>query len=116
MTTTASRRSVPPEEFYRPLGHRLRVVRLALDITEQEAAAAAGLSIRTYRRWESGCPQKRRGGTNNLLSFAEKYDVSLDWLLCGVGTRVGSHLASAKGRVVILPARGTRGQRLPPAA
>jgi hypothetical protein len=34
--------------------HRLRVTRLVLCITEEEAATAHAVLMRTYRRWENG--------------------------------------------------------------
>ena len=96
------------------VGRRLRVTRLALGITEQEAAAAHGVTLRTYRRWEAGARQ-----TNNpryLLNFAEKYDVSLDWLLIGEAAGVGSHLAkNAKGKIAIFAGRRTGAAKGPQA-
>ena len=64
---------------WRLRGHRLRVTRLALGITEKEAADAHGVSLQTYRRWEAGGQQ--RG--SQFVDFAEKYNVSLNWLVCG---------------------------------
>ena len=37
----------------RAFGHRLRVTRLALGITEAEAAKAAGRSVATWRKYEA---------------------------------------------------------------
>lgn len=68
--------------YYRAFAHRLRMARLTLDITETEAAAACLITLRTYRNWEAGRPF--RGGHFRLVSFANKYDVSLDWLVCGI--------------------------------
>jgi DNA-binding XRE family transcriptional regulator len=42
------------ETFYMALGERLRLTRKTLGISEQEAAEAAGVSVRTYRKWEKG--------------------------------------------------------------
>jgi transcriptional regulator with XRE-family HTH domain len=82
------------------IGRRMQITRLALGLTEQEAATAWRLTLRTYRKWEAGAPQ--RG--SNFLCFAEKYDISLDWLLGGDAARLGRHLtARAKGKVAILP-------------
>ena len=38
-----------PKADYRAAGHRLRVTRLTLGVTELEAAAAHGVTLRTYR-------------------------------------------------------------------
>ncbi|MGX1107860.1 MULTISPECIES: helix-turn-helix domain-containing protein [Bradyrhizobium] len=86
-------------------GRRLRVTRLALDISEERAAAGFGVSLRTYRGYEAGRPQ--RG--NWFLGFAREYDVSLDWLLDGDTSGVRNHLAKCStGRVAILPAKSSR--------
>lgn len=67
-------------DYYLGLGHRLRVTRIALGISEAEAAAAAKRSVRTWRKYEE--TGRIRGGYQ-LLCFADKYDVSLDWLVAG---------------------------------
>ncbi len=57
----------------RSVATSLRVARLALDISEAEAAAAYGVTLRTYRRYERGAPQ----GVFGWLNFAKAYGVSL---------------------------------------
>jgi transcriptional regulator with XRE-family HTH domain len=69
------------KNFWRLCGHRLRVTRLALGITEQEAATAAKITIRTWRKWEAGGHQK--SSLHNLVSFAKKFDVNIVWLMFG---------------------------------
>ena len=98
-----------PRQSWKNEGHRLRVTRLVLGLTEQEAAAAAGVSVRTWRTYEAGRPPtNRRGGD---YRFAERYDVSLDWLFDGEGSGLRNHLAKcAKGKVAILPCYGPRGR------
>jgi transcriptional regulator with XRE-family HTH domain len=45
-------------EFSWPeIGRRFRVARLVLGLTEQEAADAYGVTLRTYRKWEAGGQQ-----------------------------------------------------------
>jgi ribosome-binding protein aMBF1 (putative translation factor) len=68
-------------EWHRDFGDRLRVARLELGITDVEAAAAWRITLRTYRRRETGVsfPNSPFG----LFSFVEKYDVSVDWLIKG---------------------------------
>ena len=93
---------------WRLRGHRLRVTRLALGITEKEAADAHGVSLQTYRRWEAGGQQ--RG--SQFVDFAEKYNVSLNWLVCGETAHIGAHLAKhTSSKVAILPAKGTQYRR-----
>jgi hypothetical protein len=41
-----------------------------------------------------GGGQPFREGHYGLVSFAEKYDVSLDWPIAGLGDRLGRHLTS----------------------
>jgi DNA-binding XRE family transcriptional regulator len=59
-------------EFYIAFGQRLRIVREALGLTEQEAATASGLTLKSYRAHEAGLrppfsrsrPSRRRAMTN----------------------------------------------------
>lgn len=87
-------------------GHRLRVSRLALGISEAECAAAAGVTVPTWRRWEAG--GKPKGG--GALDFAFAYDVCPNWICSGDAGNVGRHLR--EGKVAILPAFGPRHRRL----
>jgi transcriptional regulator with XRE-family HTH domain len=81
-------------------GRRLRVTRLALGISEKDAASAYGVTLQTYRKYENGAPE--RGSA--FVDFAEKYDVSIDWLICGTSARLGSHLTKNRGgKIAILP-------------
>jgi transcriptional regulator with XRE-family HTH domain len=87
----------------RAFGHRLRVTRLALGISEQEAAEAFGRSLATYRRYERrGLPERASG--LNVIRFGRKYHVSMYWLLDGDPSNVKRHLT--KGRLAILPVKG----------
>jgi len=91
---------------YRLYGQRLRVTRLVLGITEQEAADACGVMLKTYRGYEEGKPER---GYRVANAFYVKHGVSLDWLLRGEADRIGNHLAKgAKGKVAILPVMGPR--------
>ena len=96
----------------RDQGHRLRVVRIVLDITEQEAADVCGVTLRTYRRYEQGAKQK---SVRPVKNFARHYGVSLDWLVDGEGIlnseRVGR---KAAGKVAILPVIGPTLRRCEP--
>ncbi len=96
-------------DFFRNAGHRIRVARLALGITEQEVADDYEVSLATYRRYEIEAPRRGRF----ILYFGKRYDVSLDWLMDGEAGDVKPHLAKrAPGKVVILPALGKRGRHI----
>jgi len=85
----------------RQFGRRLRVARIALGISEQEAADAHGITLATYRRREAGKPWL---SMRPLLRFVGVYDVSLDWLFFGDGRNVERHLSINRGnRIAILP-------------
>jgi transcriptional regulator with XRE-family HTH domain len=70
-------------EFWRGFGQRLRIARVSAGKSESEAAAALEMTVRTYRRWESGLPG--RGHQLSIPRFAEACDVTLVWLFCGGG-------------------------------
>jgi len=81
-------------------GHRLRVTRLALGISEKDAASAYGVTLKTYRKYENGGQQRGQA----FLDFAEKYDISLNWLVGGMPAHLGPHLSKNRGsKIAILP-------------
>jgi hypothetical protein len=95
------RRKARSLEWFRKFGDRLRVTRLALGITDVEAAAACLITLRAYRRRERGLPF--HGFHFGFLSFAKKYDVNLDWLVAGRGdiwTKLPSRRQKPSLRVV----------------
>lgn len=95
-------------DYYRQASHRLRVTRLALGISEREAADAYGVSLSTYRKYEAGGSQRGM----KILGFSRKYAVSLNWLVGGDASEIGPHLSDrAPGKVAILPLLLTRHQR-----
>lgn len=88
---------------------RLRVARLILGIKEREAAAAYGVPLKDYCAIEEG---RRRAPGGDVIEFACKYDVSLDWLAFGDGLGLGPHLTKpATGSLAILPAKNVKRQR-----
>jgi hypothetical protein len=92
-----------PKLDWATIGRRLRTTRIALEISEQEAADGFGVSLMTYRGYEAGRTQRGAG----FASFARRYEVSIDWLMDGQAAGIGRHLAEdAKGKVAILPALG----------
>jgi transcriptional regulator with XRE-family HTH domain len=85
----------------RARGLRLKVARLALGISDVEAAAACGVSLKTYSGYERGLPQR----WSITLKFAREFNVSIDWLVLGNAANIGIHLAErSAGPVAILPA------------
>ena len=100
--------------YYRAFGNRLRITRVTLDLCEAQAASACGVALRTYRTWEAGAPDCGclRGYPRALVAFADRYDVSLDWLVCGLGDCLGRHLAAkSAGSVAILPIKSDECRR-----
>jgi DNA-binding transcriptional regulator YiaG len=45
-------------------------VRLALKLSEQEAAQAMRITVKTYRKWEAG--SRMHGGTAHIISFCKE--------------------------------------------
>jgi transcriptional regulator with XRE-family HTH domain len=94
------------------VGRRMQVARLALGLSPAEAADAWGLALETYLRWEREGPPRWSHLTGKILAFAQKFDVSLDWLLLGDASLVRRHLT--KGNVAILPAKGPLARKAAP--
>lgn len=92
------------DDFDAKLAHRLGVTRIVLGITEKEAAAAAHRGLRTWRKYET----TGKGRVDfPVVLFCQRYDVSLDWLICGDPSNVRAHLAKqARGKIAILNAKG----------
>lgn len=96
--------------WHRRFGARMRVLRLALGLTEADAAAIYGVTLGTYQRYEAGA--RMRSGVGKLMRLCERYPaVSLDWILEGDTRNVPRELShTAPGKVAILPVV-TREQR-----
>jgi transcriptional regulator with XRE-family HTH domain len=90
------------DSFNAAFGNRLRLVRHALGLSEEEAAKAYGRTLKTYQRYEAGAPQ--RGTHHKLVGFAARYNVSLDWLFEGSGKPFRGG-AAPQGKIMILPKR-----------
>jgi transcriptional regulator with XRE-family HTH domain len=93
---------ISPRLDWRAIYSRLPVTRLVLGISETEAAAAARVSLRTYRKWEAGHGRPTNTG---ILAFAFAYDVSLDWLANGESSWLLERIAAknAAERAADLP-------------
>ncbi len=70
----AKRKAATSAEWWIGFGRRFHATRQALGITEQQAADAYGVSLKSYRRLESGANQ--RGRHYNLVRFAQKFHLS----------------------------------------
>lgn len=57
---------------------RLRDIRAASGYKQREAAAAAGVVLRTYQGYEEG---KSEPSIAKLIALADFFDVSLDYLM-----------------------------------
>src|SRR5690242_2474021 len=86
------------------IGHRIRVARLALGLSEQEAAARTGMSLRRYRRLEN--LGTLRSGP--LIAVTHAFDVSIDWVVEGDRFTVRPRLVRTSGTIAILPSARTK--------
>jgi transcriptional regulator with XRE-family HTH domain len=101
MKAKTSHRAKRARYSWKACAHRLKVTRIALGISESEAATAHDVTVATYRKYEAGAPQRASYGWRK---FAEKYNVSFDWLVSGVGAGLAPHLSkNMGGKVAILP-------------
>jgi hypothetical protein len=100
-------RAVERRDYWRAAGDRLREVRHQLCLSELDAAQSYGVGVQTYRRYERGSAQRHR--MRKLVDFADKYNLSLDWLIEGRGTMFmgGARPAIASAsNVVPFPRKG----------
>lgn len=58
---------------------RLRAIRMQKGLTQQKMANYLNIELRSYQKYEQG---KRSPSLNNLVTIADIFDVSLDYLLC----------------------------------
>jgi helix-turn-helix protein len=65
-------------EYDKAFGGRLRAARIAAGKSEQEGAAACGVGLATYMRYENGHHASHRC---DVVGFAGAFGVSLDWLI-----------------------------------
>lgn len=70
--------SLPTETF----GQRLRVMRLARDLSIETAAEACGLPAVTWRTWEKGA--KPRDMASVVRKIQDAMGVDRDWLMWGI--------------------------------
>jgi transcriptional regulator with XRE-family HTH domain len=59
--------------------NRIWLTRQALGLEPKQIAERLGIGLNTYSQWESG----KTPDWANLVNYAERLDVSLDWILRG---------------------------------
>jgi transcriptional regulator with XRE-family HTH domain len=86
--------------YWKAYGDRLRLVRLLLGISEEQAADAHGVTVQTYKKWEAG--GRQRGASRARTS--KNYDISIDWLFSGRANLLKKQIAfNPGGKLAILP-------------
>jgi DNA-binding transcriptional regulator YiaG len=64
---------------HRAIGLRLAQMRWRLQIDTREAARRAGVSPRSWRKWEAGAPMQ----TGSVLKVCSAFHCSIDWFVDG---------------------------------
>ena len=64
---------------YKAIGLRLTTIRQRLGLDVREAAKVAGVTMRSWRKWERGRPSR----TGSILKICRAFDCSIDWLVTG---------------------------------
>jgi transcriptional regulator with XRE-family HTH domain len=70
------------KRFWIGVGARLKLTRHLLNISEQEAADALLVTLRTYRKWE--CGELHQQNHYGIFNFCETYGVACEWLFGGI--------------------------------
>lgn len=65
------------------LGKRISDLRQDHDMTQDDLADRIGVTGSTIQRWETG---QTKIDPDGLLKLSKEFNVSVDWLLMGVGT------------------------------
>ena len=69
------------------MGGRLKMLRKAEKLTQEEAAAAIGTKRSNYANWEIN---RNEPGTDDLQKIAKLFSVSIDYLLTGNPAKTSS--------------------------
>jgi transcriptional regulator with XRE-family HTH domain len=62
------------------IGERLRELRQSKKMKQEDMAAVLGISVPAYSKIETGVNEI---SSKHLLTLKKKFNVSIDWLLCG---------------------------------
>lgn len=77
------------------VARRLRGLRDALDLTEQEIAENCGIDTETYRRYESGSTDIP---VSFIYTLAQRYGVEMPAILFGEDPRISSYFVTRSGK------------------
>jgi transcriptional regulator with XRE-family HTH domain len=80
------------------IGERLRILRIVLGYSEAGMAEEIGISVQTYRKWETGGAVRK---FDALIDFLVERKISLNWIIEGDASGVHAELSS--GNIIILP-------------
>jgi DNA-binding XRE family transcriptional regulator len=102
--------ALPPLD-YKAIGQRLQSVRMMLRMSIPEAAEVAGVTPRTFRRWEKGQPSRDYLAED----FCHHFGVSVDWLWGRSRVDWPFCQGVTPGRLSIVPADGAASREGPSA-
>lgn len=74
-------------ELTKDIGTRIKKIRLELGYTQEQMAAFFGIRRAGYRRYEGG---ETTPGVQALKMLADRFNVSLEWLIRGEGSMIRS--------------------------
>jgi transcriptional regulator with XRE-family HTH domain len=92
----------------REIAHRICIARLALGLTEQQAAERTGMSLQSYQRLEAVGTQQ----FEPLRTIAHAFNASIDWIADGWQRPTALH--APVRHVAILPIRELRQRQAKP--
>jgi transcriptional regulator with XRE-family HTH domain len=72
----------------RDIGRRLKSVRASLKYSRNEMGAQFGISMTGYTKNENGLTVP---GIGALYKLGTRFNISLDWLICGKGTMISKN-------------------------
>jgi transcriptional regulator with XRE-family HTH domain len=70
------------QEIVKEIGQRIKALRGELKLSQDEMARLFGIVRTTYNRYERG---EAYPGPQVLSMLADRFNVSVDWLVCGKG-------------------------------
>ncbi|MDQ1354718.1 MAG: cro/C1-type protein [Acidobacteriota bacterium] len=76
------------KSLLRDIGRRLRSARAALNYSRGEMGAQFGISMTGYTKNENGLTVP---GIGALYKLGTRFNISLDWLICGKGTMISKN-------------------------
>ncbi len=91
-------------------GDRLVLAREAVGLTQAQLAGRIGIKVQTLRNWEEDRSEPR---ANKLQMIAGMLNVSMGWLMSGLGEAPAASASDADGEVsaILSDLRGLRGEQ-----